>query len=84
MVNVPCQTKAVKVEFEYGGTDIIYVNIEDLFVSKAASSIRSSTPQSIEIDVDDWVFPKGGVVFVWVLESEMSEEFLKIQSQRLS
>ncbi len=83
MVNVPCPTKSVRVEFEYGDTDIHYVNIQDLIVSKAASSIHR-TPGSIEIDVDDWVFPKGGVVFVWVLRSEKTQDFLELMRQGAS
>jgi hypothetical protein len=28
---------------------------------------------SVEIGCDGWVFPKGGVAFVWVLESELAK-----------
>jgi hypothetical protein len=32
----------------------------------------SVTSQAVEISYDDWVFPKGGMASVWVLDSEMS------------
>ncbi len=38
----------------------------------------------VEIEVNEWVFPKGGVAFVWVLRSEMTQNFLKLMIEAAS
>lgn len=82
LVNMQCPAKNVKVAFDYSETDIYYVNVLDFFVSKVDPRIHYyptyEHPRRVEVEVDEWVFPKGGVVFVWVLSEEMSPGFVKL------
>lgn len=82
LVNMQCPAKNVKVDFDYAETDISYVNVLDFMVSKADPRIHRYPTyrhqRRVEIEVDEWVFPKGGVVFVWVLSEEMSPGFVKL------
>jgi hypothetical protein len=84
MVHIPCPTHNVVVELDYAHTDIRFVNVLDFFGSRAKSQIRHIPSvekcDKVEIEVNDWVFPKGGVVFAWVLRSEMTPNFLKLMT----
>jgi hypothetical protein len=79
---VPYPTKGVTIELDFAKTDIHVVNVFDYFVSNQNPIIRympsEHNPHRIEVELNEWVFPKGGVVFVWVLKPELSEEFLKL------
>lgn len=74
-------TKYVVIELDYADTDIHYVNVLDFFVSTDIPKITylpsSKRAHKIEVELNEWAFPKGGVVFVWVLKNEMSNSFLK-------
>jgi hypothetical protein len=69
----------------YADTDIRYVNVLDFFVSRNKPAIAyipsKQKPHRIEVEVNEWVFPRGGVVFAWVLRSEMTSSFLKIMAE---
>ena len=75
MQTVVVPTRNVTMEFEYGLVDIGRVNVFDFFVSRRPASIRVARspddPRSVGVELDDWVFPKSGVLFSWVLASEM-------------
>jgi hypothetical protein len=70
-------SKGLKVQFSYGGCGIRYVNVLDYIASARqprVSQLAASEPTpSIDIGFDGWVFPKAGIAFVWVLETEMAE-----------
>lgn len=83
-VNMPCPTKNVVVELDYRDTDIHFVNVHNFFVSNAEPILRfpsQQSPRRIEIEVNGWVFPKGGVIFGWVLRSEMTPDFLRLLAE---
>lgn len=52
-----------------------YVNVLDYIAGarqpRIAQLPASDPTPSVEIGYDGWVFPKGGVAFVWMLESEL-------------
>jgi hypothetical protein len=69
-------TKGLHVEFLYKDCGIGYVNVLDYIAGAQQPQIAQlpaddPTP-SVEINYDGWVFPKGGVALVWVLESELA------------
>jgi|JI10StandDraft_1071094.scaffolds.fasta_scaffold292060_2 hypothetical protein len=80
-LNVVYPTKGVTVEVDYAATDIHKMNVVDLFVTTNSPSIRYTpnikNSKKIEIEINEWTFPKGGVTFVWVLKPEMTDEFIK-------
>ncbi len=90
MVHMPCPTHHVVVELDYAHTDIHFVNVLDFFVSQTKPAIRyipsRKKHHKIEVEVNEWVFPKGGVVFVWVLRAEMAPGFWRLleESRRQS
>ena len=69
-------TKGLHVAFSYGGCGIHFVNVLDYIAGARQPRIEqlpaSDPTPAVEVSYDGWVFPKGGVAFVWVLESEMS------------
>lgn len=79
--NVRCPTHGVSIELDYARTDIRHVNVSDFFDSPTRPSIlRMPNPANchrIKVELPEWVFPKSGVVFGWVLEAEMNDEFLR-------
>lgn len=71
-------TKGLHVEFSYKNCGIAYVNVLDYIAGASQPQIAQlpaddPTP-SVEISYDGWVFPKGGVAFVWVLDSEVASQ----------
>jgi hypothetical protein len=67
-------SKGVKVDLWYGDAGIRYVNVLDFIAGAQAARVQRSpasvpTP-NVSIDYAGWVFPRSGVAFVWVLESE--------------
>lgn len=69
-------TKGLRAEFSYGDCGIRYVNVLDYIAGarrpRIAQLPASDPTPSVEISFDGWVFPKGGVAFVWVLEAELT------------
>ena len=80
MISLVYPTNGVSMEIDFAETEIVYMNVLDFFVSKEDPIIRYSpslqSPHKIEVEVNEWVFPKGGVVFVWVLRPELSQAYL--------
>jgi len=69
-------TKGVTVIFNYARTDIKSVLTYDFFVSGEKPVIYTLPPErphTTVVEMDEWVFPKGGVAFVWRLEDEGDE-----------
>lgn len=85
MVTLVYPTKGVAMELDFAETEITYMNVLDFFVSTENPIIRYSPsrqkPHKIEVEVNEWVFPKGGVVFVWVLRPELSKSYLQLFSR---
>jgi hypothetical protein len=71
-VNYP--TYDVTIEFTFGNSSIDWVDVLDYFVSSRTPSIHSipdeKKPSKYSVRLRDWVFPKGGVAFVWSLKEE--------------
>jgi|SRR5579884_2340062 len=71
-------TQGLKVDFFYGGCGIRFVNTLDYIAGSSPPRIQSlpasDAVPSVQVAYDGWVFPKGGVAFVWVLEEEMSTQ----------
>ena len=68
-------TKGLHVQFSYGDCGIRYINVLDYIAGARRPQIAqlpaSDPTPSVEVNFDGWVFPKGGVAFVWVLKSEI-------------
>jgi len=61
-------TKNSSTLFEYPETDICSVSVRDFYVSAKQTKIRyfpPDLPRSVEVTIDDWVFPESGQIFVW-------------------
>ncbi len=74
-LDIPRPTKGLQVQLWYGDCGIRRVNTLDFIASAQEPRILRSpasvpTP-SVEVGFDGWIFPKSGVAFVWVLESEL-------------
>lgn len=72
-------TKGVTVIFNYALTDIKSVLTYDFFVSGEKPVIYQTPPENPHmtvVEMDEWIFPKGGVAFVWRLENEGEEDHL--------
>ena len=69
-------TKALTVQFAYGGCGIRHVDVVDYIASTArpgVSRLAATDPTpSIALRFDGWVLPKAGVAFTWVLEHEVA------------
>jgi hypothetical protein len=68
-------TNGLIIELDFANTDIHYVNVLDFFSPVYPSLIRYTPPDKphkIEVELNDWSFPKSGVTFVWVLEEELT------------
>lgn len=61
-------------EIDVTRTDIAVLSVRDFFFSDKQPIIRytpsATNAKKVTVEIDDWVFPKGGVDFVWVIESE--------------
>ncbi|MEU5428239.1 hypothetical protein AB0H73_21945 [Streptomyces olivoreticuli] len=82
-------TKGFKAELRYGDAGIRNVNVLDYIAGAEQPRITrlpaSDPAPSIEVSFDGgWIFPKGGVGFVWVLEGEMGEKATQGQNKRSS
>jgi hypothetical protein len=71
----PC--KGVQVDFWYQDCGIRYVNVLDFIASSSATRVLRSPKEvptpNVSVGFDDWVWPKSGVVFVWVLDDEIDK-----------
>ncbi|MFD4668771.1 hypothetical protein ACFWNN_03500 [Lentzea sp. NPDC058450] len=70
-------TRGVTVIFNYARTDIENVLTYDFFVSAKSPVVYQlprERPHTVVVELDEWVFPKGGVAFVWRLKGESTEE----------
>jgi hypothetical protein len=71
----PC--KGVDVDFTYGGCGIRHVNVLDFIAgsqpTRVSRSPKDTSPPTVSVRYDGWVFPKSGVAFAWVLEREMTK-----------
>ncbi|MBT0772991.1 hypothetical protein KIH74_28870 [Kineosporia sp. J2-2] len=66
-------TKGITLTFNYARTDIANVLTYDFFVSGEKPVIETlprEDPHTVMVELDEWVFPKGGVAFVWKLQEE--------------
>ena len=75
-LDFPRPAKGVKVGLSYGGSGIRHVTVLDPIASTEKARITKSsdlvpTP-TVQLGFDGWIFPRSGVVFVWVLEDEMN------------
>lgn len=70
-------SKGLHVQFSYAGCGIRYVNVLDYVAGARQPKISQLPPDdptpTVDVDFDGWVFPKGGVAFVWVLEGEITK-----------
>jgi hypothetical protein len=68
-------TRGVDIELDYSNCGIAYVNVLDFIASSRKTRIARTPPsvpgKSAAVEFDGWVFPRSGVAFVWVLESEL-------------
>jgi hypothetical protein len=75
-LDVPRPAHGLQVQFNYAGTGIRYVNALDFIASadqpRVLRTPKSVPTPSIDIGFDGWVFPRSGVAFVWVLNSELT------------
>lgn len=75
-VDIAKPTRGLKVELSYGSCGIRYVNVLDMIASSTQSRVvrtpESVPTPSVAVGFDGWVFPRSGVVFVWVLEVELA------------
>ncbi len=74
--HIGCPTKEISLVIDFHNTDIDYVNVFDFFMSSESPEIiytpTDTNPTKIEISYKNWVFPYGGVIFLWVLKNEYS------------
>lgn len=73
-LDLPRPTKGAYFQLHYAGTGIRFVNTLDYFASSQRARVNASTDTSaktVDVGFDGWVFPRSGVVFVWVLEDEL-------------
>lgn len=73
-LNFVYPTKRISMEIDVAATDISYITARDFFSSDQRPVIRylpsADNARKITVEIDEWVFPKGGVDFVWALKSE--------------
>jgi hypothetical protein len=66
-------TRGITVILNFARTDIESVLTYDFFVSSKTPVIYQlprEHPHTVVVELDEWVFPKGGVAFVWRLAGE--------------
>lgn len=84
MTHIPCPTHNVVVELDYADTDIHFVNVLDFFGCKIKPRIlyipSEKKRHRVEVEANGWVLPMSGIVFAWVLRSEMTSDFVKLMS----
>jgi len=69
-------TKGLRVQLAYGGCGIRRVNVADYIASSQQPGLTRLPPSeptpSVALHFDEWILPKAGVAFVWVLEREIA------------
>jgi hypothetical protein len=74
-LDVTRPTKGFKATLSYGDCGIRYVNVLDYVAGvkqpRITRLVASDPTPSVEVAYDGWIFPKGGVAFVWVLDEEV-------------
>jgi hypothetical protein len=68
-------TRHVTISFNWARTDIETVRVYDFFVSAKRPNIYltpTDRPHTAVVELEEWVFPKGGAVFAWQLKGETS------------
>jgi hypothetical protein len=71
-------TKGLTVELDYSDCDLAYVNVLD-FITGSRTATVTHSPKSlpnkmVAVDYVGWVFPRSGVAFVWVKQSEAPKQ----------
>jgi hypothetical protein len=76
-LNFVYPTKGISMEIDVTNTDIAEIAARDFFSSSKKPVIRylpsSSNTRKITVEIEGWVFPKGGVDFIWTLKSEIAK-----------
>lgn len=75
-------TRDLNITLDYTGTDIATISAIDLVPSVRPTRTEHSPPQiptkTIRLEIDGWTFPRSGIAFIWVLESESSPSGEKV------
>ena len=73
-LDLPRPSKGLHVQLHYAGAGVRRVNTLDFIASNQQTRIDRSPDElpakTVNITFGGWVFPRSGVVFVWVLEEE--------------
>jgi len=81
-VGKPC--KGLDIQLWYGDCGIRHVSVVDLIASAQEPRVMrgsvSDRKPMVKVSFDGWVFPKSGVGFVWVLETEVTGKTSKAQN----
>jgi hypothetical protein len=76
-LDLPRPSKGLHVQLHYAGAGIRRVSALDFIASNQRARINHSSndvpARTIDVSFDGWLFPRSGVVFVWVLEDELEE-----------
>lgn len=78
-------TKNVTIQFNWARTDIETVRVYDFFVSAQKPTIYMTPPDqphTMVVEIDEWVFPKGGAAFVWKFKGEEKLQEKTSKTQR--
>jgi len=67
--------KSLSMNFDMGKAEIRKLSAVDYFVSRHRPQFiytpSKETANKIEVIIDDWIYPRGGVVFIWDLEDSL-------------
>jgi hypothetical protein len=73
-LDLPRPTKGLHVQLDFQAAGIRRVNTLDYFASSTRSRVdqapKSVPARTVDVNFDGWIFPRSGVAFVWVLETE--------------
>jgi hypothetical protein len=74
-LDLPRPTKGLHVQLDYAAAGIRRVNTLDYFASTEQGRVdqapTSAPAKTVNVSFDNWVFPRAGVAFVWVLKEEI-------------
>jgi hypothetical protein len=77
-LDLPRPTKGLHVQLDYLNAGIRRVNTLDYFAGAQQARVdhapTSTSAKTVDVAFDGWIFPRSGVVFVWVLEEELQEQ----------
>jgi hypothetical protein len=76
-IDVAQPARGHRVELNYGGCGIRFVNVLDFIASASEPRILYTPAPSVSVAFDGWVFPKSGVAFVWVLDEELETDITR-------